>query len=199
MKAVILICLICLATQSLRADWFQQNSGTNNYLNDVKFINSMTGYVGADGGFLLKTTNGGDNWNRIVLGGNNTFISSIFFFDVNNIVFGEYTKFIYKTSDGGATFDSIQVNIYGMTSIFFPSGDTGYANSKYIGAFKTINGGINWVNVYPSSNQLQGGIFFIDNQTGFVTGGTNTFTILKTTYRRKYMGTSETGFFLLYL
>ena len=42
--------------------WVQQTSGTSLNLNCVYFINASTGFIGADGGIILKTTNGGSNW-----------------------------------------------------------------------------------------------------------------------------------------
>ncbi|MEO8445954.1 MAG: YCF48-related protein [bacterium] len=181
MKNSFFISLILLITlQNAGADWFQQNSGINLYMNDVKFLNANTGYVGADG-LLLKTTDGGNNWNQIIVGSSATLIAAIFIFDADNIILASYGSKMFRTNDGCATFDSAFSGIYGPGAIFFPSRDTGYSNSKYDGVFKTVNGGMNWVNIYPPVSQLQGGVHFINNQTGFVTGGTNTFSILKTT------------------
>ncbi len=39
--------------------WFKTNSGTNNQLNGILFINSTTGFALGAGGTILKTTNGG--------------------------------------------------------------------------------------------------------------------------------------------
>lgn len=50
--------------------WFQQVSGTTLNLNSVYFIDANTGFVAADNGYVLKTTNSGTNWTLINTGAN---------------------------------------------------------------------------------------------------------------------------------
>ncbi|MBK8983003.1 MAG: hypothetical protein IPM38_11920 [Ignavibacteria bacterium] len=42
--------------------WFSQNSGTITDLNSLKFIDLSNGWCIGDSGKVLKTSNGGDNW-----------------------------------------------------------------------------------------------------------------------------------------
>src|SRR5690606_8268963 len=47
--------------------WIEKNSGTNNKLNAVYFIDADTGYAFGDNSTIIKTTNGGDNWEKLII------------------------------------------------------------------------------------------------------------------------------------
>ena len=61
-KTILLLIAIVLFGHSSFAQWTAQTSGTTNFIASVFFVNTDTGYVSADGGVILKTTNGGVNW-----------------------------------------------------------------------------------------------------------------------------------------
>ncbi len=68
--------------------WTRLNSGTTERLNSIYFTDANTGYAagGLTGGYptilssriLLKTSNGGESWNQLLLDGNNQFYSIFF-------------------------------------------------------------------------------------------------------------------------
>ena len=66
MKKIILISVILFATVKIcnaQPEWFWLNpSPTGKYLNSVKFINSNTGIAVGEEGTIIKTTNGGADW-----------------------------------------------------------------------------------------------------------------------------------------
>ena len=45
-----------------QSGWNTQTSGVNTFLWGISFVNSNTGFIASDGGKVLKTTNGGNNW-----------------------------------------------------------------------------------------------------------------------------------------
>src|SRR5438552_14532981 len=49
--------------------WYQQVSNTNNTLYSVQFLDNNTGYACGNSGIILKTTNGGVNWNIVFFAG----------------------------------------------------------------------------------------------------------------------------------
>ncbi len=55
---------IRLSTNGGGVVWLIANSGTNQTLNAVTFLDVNTGYIAADSGIILKSTNGGFNWVR---------------------------------------------------------------------------------------------------------------------------------------
>lgn len=73
MKHILTIIALVLCG-SLQAQWYPVNSNTTENLNDIFFIDSLTGYCvgGPDAwgaslgnGVILKTTDGGENWSTI--------------------------------------------------------------------------------------------------------------------------------------
>lgn len=49
-------------TSNSGANWNEISSGFNEYLDDVFFVNSNTGFIAAINGKVYKTTNSGYNW-----------------------------------------------------------------------------------------------------------------------------------------
>lgn len=48
--------------------WFNQTSSVSEILMSVNFVNNTTGWIVGYNGVILKTTNGGLNWNNQVSG-----------------------------------------------------------------------------------------------------------------------------------
>lgn len=87
---------------------------------------------------------------------------------------------ILKTTDAGETWVS-QVSSYTLPlyGIAFTSPETGYLAGS-INVKKTINGGVNWSDVYTSTqNEIFGDIFFTNTNTGYAVGSYGK--LLKTT------------------
>ncbi len=104
MKKIILIILFILSSSNFTlAQWIQQNSGTNQNLYDIEFINEKTGWAVGDAGVIIKTTNGGTNWINVpnpspVLSPNLWSVEPI---DSNIVYVTSSGDFIMKTIDGG--------------------------------------------------------------------------------------------------
>jgi photosystem II stability/assembly factor-like uncharacterized protein len=186
MKKLILTLLILLFSSSSfsQSGWFQQQSGTNNHLVDVLFINSQTGWVVGVNGTILKTINAGTNWMTQTSNTTRNLIS-IFFLDGNtgwicggNIYTATYGIYVVlKTTNGGANWN-VQLNgmsinpFYYLSSIFFINPSTGWAVGKGGYGFtsgeamyKTTNGGTNWNHSDFLSSEK---IFFTIDSTGWV-------------------------------
>jgi len=167
-----------------QSGWFQQNSGTNKIMNSCFFLNDFTGYVVGDLGVILKTTNGGTNWNNIY---NQVIYDAISVSFLNNNTGWIYIEnntnldstFVLKTINAGISWNKFFVDTNDATLWFadfqFLNENTGYL-ANFISLKKTTNGGLNW---FISFNQSSSGVFFINNFTGW-TGGFGTG-IYKTT------------------
>lgn len=121
--------------------------------NTVFFLDENTGYLGADGGRIYKTTDG-TNFELIRSGGNAN-VEDIYFIDEDTGFFVTSYGGVHKTTDGGSNWAQ-KLNSGNLRSIQFTNENTGYAaGSEKIGIgsgqykengaiFKTTDGGENW-------------------------------------------------------
>lgn len=169
-KTKLLILLVVLQSFVYsQSGWYQQNSGTQNPLLSVFFVNSETGFVCGGWGCFLKTTNGGNNWNRYFID-TVTQCRSMYFFDSNRgYMIGD--NIIFNTSNGGLNWNQVStINGYGLMKILFINEQMGFITTTYGTILKTTNNGLNWQMLQVVPNILLRDIFFTDNQTGYTVG-----------------------------
>lgn len=187
MLSLVISCLFLPG--KIASQWVEQNSTSTFYLSAVHFLNENTGLIGSAaplpinnnfvGGEILRTTNGGANWQRVLLD-SNLRVKSFYFFDNNTgfAVGGSYASSgkLLKTTDAGLNWNVI-INYFtpGYThfyNIYFANTLTGYLSS-YNGIFRTVNGGNNWDLLFfvadgPSDYLSYKKIHFFDVNTGIL-------------------------------
>ncbi len=149
----------------------------------ICFINDNTGFIG--GNTLLKTINGGSNWDTVytnIQGGHNTVKAAY----INNTIYllgrrygnSNNTSLVIKSTDLGAawTADSLQNEDYSY-DISIPSPEVMYViGANYI--HKSVNGSPWKLYKTHTSHNWKSGVSFINNTTGFIS--TSEGGILKT-------------------
>ncbi|HRE40326.1 MAG TPA: T9SS type A sorting domain-containing protein [Ignavibacteria bacterium] len=171
--------------------WYQQfmPSLGNATLSDISFPDSLIGYASTTrdtnthNSYILKTTNGGDNWFvSLTDNGNRNFVKIIF---INKDTGFAAAKFsfksngtLYKTTNAGinwitipnplASFDYediavINENILWCVEDDFFSG----------GAYLSTNGGLNWTRKFDGGNFNPVKIYMYNERIGFITRGTS--------------------------
>jgi len=175
-------------TSLAQSGWVQQTSGTTYDLYSVNFINPNSGWtVGQNydlkNGIILKTSNGGDNWDVQVI--DSIRLRDIQFIDENTgwitggNVFTDFNSFVsFKTTDGGTNWDTTQIvnNVGSPGKIFFINNNIGWltkywtwpSTDPYL--FKSTDGGFNWFDLQAPDDGLTS-IFFIDQDDGWVVTG----------------------------
>lgn len=161
-------------------------TGDNVSAVDVFFPDTATGYVLCHfgwgmygGGFIEKTSDGGETWIRKWLWGQNP--NSIFFTDTStgyavgqsghNVGVG----MIWKTSNGcGSWTNLIHPSSYGLSSVYFTDANTGYVVSWQGDIQKTIDGGISWEAQTSGTTASLESVFFPNPNTGYAVGYDNT-------------------------
>jgi len=143
----------------------------NNKLDCIYFPSKDTGYAVGENATIMKTIDGGLNWNYQNSGILTDFeITSVFFTDNNtgyvSPVNGPSTVFL-KTTDGGTTWQNISNNSVNGWAIYFSSKYVGYTISSSI--FKTIDGGLNW-NEFPIPGNFYGSLYFLNDSLGYSAG-----------------------------
>lgn len=155
--------------------WFE----LNNYGGDTKsffFIDSLTGFLAGDDGYLEKTTDGGLTWTNSGFGSRNSKygLTSIYFLNHEiGFAVGERGR-IMKTVNGGSEWEPYSVTYTDIKNIQFTSNDIGYCISTFNNVLlKTIDGGKNWQIIEnPLSDYTISNFEFIDDLTGYVIGET---------------------------
>ncbi|MBE2228192.1 MAG: T9SS type A sorting domain-containing protein [Ignavibacteria bacterium] len=184
----ILFSLIILIPVRSSSQWVEQNSGTDFFLTALHFINENTGFIGSGaplplngnfyGGEIIRTTNGGVNWQRVLLD-SNIRVKSFYFSDqiTGYAVGGSYATYgkIMKTTNAGLNWftylDNYPVGTYyHFYNIYFADANTGFASNQ-LGVFKTINSGINWSLCLNAQDYIYGylslkKLHFFDVSTG---------------------------------
>jgi photosystem II stability/assembly factor-like uncharacterized protein len=169
------------------AGWIQQQSGTTDHLDEVFFLDSLNGWVLGDSCFVLRTTNGGQIWQRDTLDPNFSY-RSIWFHDTclgwvvgGRDSSGHSINELFATTDGGIHWQAIYRDT--MESMSFSDlefvtplkgwlvGSQLYSNGGGIGyLFFTSDGGASW-SLKDSSHAIYWGVSFADSLNGYLAAG----------------------------
>ena len=175
MKKIILILFAFLFfTQTSEAQWYVQQSGTTNPLYDIEFINRSTGWSCGDGGYIIKTTNGGENW--IQQGAGVTFepLFGIHAVDSNVVYAVGFFRTVVKTTNGGENWIKVESGMQGdgrYTCVFFMNANTGCIGNfgPGYGVRRTTDGG-QTINTIPFGGYPED-LYFKDDLNGVGVGG----------------------------
>ncbi len=152
--------------------WEQQNLPSHTgELNDVFFLNSDIGWIVGGYKIVMKTTDGGNTWVKIMntYTGNIRFQSVVFFDELNGCVVGHQNEMsnaiAMATSDGGLTWvETTPPDHSGFTKIILKDSLTGWTCGYSGGLLVTNDRGNTWIdksNIYYYS--LKDICFFDDN------------------------------------
>jgi len=151
----------------------------NRPISDITFLDSLTGfavtpYTANDTAYILKTTNGGDNWNIIFRGPTNTIggFNRVQFLNLNTgYVCG---NFLRKTINGGTNWFPVNTSgIFPMNMHVLNEDTIWLVDSDGLvgGVFLTPNGGVNWFQ-QAAFNPNPSRIYMFDRNIGFVSAST---------------------------
>lgn len=182
MRKLIVLITLLFTSNFIVAQWVNQTvPNTGAELHSIDFLNSNTGFVGG-GDFgpsvIIKTTNGGTNWNTSYEPNGN--VVAIKMIDSNIIYAVTNSAQFLKSTNGGTNWITGVLAMGGMNDMNFRDVNTGYLVGDSNRIYKTTNGANNWFQLTSgvSSNFVK--IRMIDNNTGYVFG-TSPTVILKTT------------------
>ncbi len=171
MKILLLVSFLIIGG-IVNAQWVQKHSDVYQLYNSVFFVDSSYGFVAGyqypDPAFILKTTDGGENWTQINIDGSPSSLSFV------NYDLGFCAAFtgIYKTTDGGENWNlNYQDNVH-YSSIQFIDNNSGFAvgnespGSLYLA--KTVDGGLNWNKTLVALEEGNPIINMVNASVGFI-------------------------------
>jgi len=189
-KQLLLLILLCFGFALLsQAQWTVLTMSNTKTLYAMDFLNNDTGMVGGSGitnPTLLKTTDGGLNWQPITV--NTLYGIRSIQYPSDSVIYlatADMGDEIFKSIDGGITFNKLN-NISG-NSIYCTSKNTAYVTTSVSSTiWKTIDGGNNWTYFTVPGISGSGDInklFFVTNSVGYgvheIGGGVSS--VIKTT------------------
>jgi photosystem II stability/assembly factor-like uncharacterized protein len=163
------------------------------------FFEQNNGFVGgySTTGAIYKTSDGGNNWVEIPVGGNEPgiikaihFVTPAIGYAVGNLELST----VYRTTDGGNSWSMMSGTMDAATSVFFLDLKTGFVTDDSGGLYKYDTVYNQFLNIFQSDYSLKQ-ITFINDTVGFIVGGNGI--IMKTTNRGvtwnyKPSGTTQT-------
>ncbi|HMN48594.1 MAG TPA: protein kinase [Ignavibacteriaceae bacterium] len=160
-----------------QTDWQLSVINSDKNLNSIAFIDNFTGFVVGSNGLILKTTDGGQNWNEI-----NTDITKDLFSVclANGRIFcaGENGTLL-KSGFNSQSLESINTGINeNFFNLKFIDDNTGFITGSNGVILNTVDGGLTWHKTTTGEKENLFSIDFADGRTGFVVGWNGT--ILKT-------------------
>ncbi len=170
-KIILLIAFVVISI-SANAQWALQQSGVTSTLRDIRFINSLTGWICGSDGVILKTTNGGINWISQYNEAIDKSLYGIYPVNANVVYCVGWFETILKTTNGGINWLTLQNGPIGQGNchfcLFFLDENTGWIGSTFQ-VKKTTNGGLNWID-YIYGDWLYD-IYFKDSLNGIGVNG----------------------------
>ncbi|MHC1738153.1 MAG: YCF48-related protein [Ignavibacteriaceae bacterium] len=149
-----------LYTSDGGANWSLIKTIDGKWLKSIYFLDEQNGFVVGNGandiGYFLKTTDGGTNWSTPVqVSYSGRYLNSVYFISTSIGFTAGYGGVIYKTTDGGATWNPPAVNpsTKELNDIKFYDNNNGYIVG-YNGEFlHTTDGGNNWTKLETNLTQ----------------------------------------------
>lgn len=173
MKVIIYFLLFLLSCDNSNTEptstWQLYGTSTDNELTDISFINENDGIATGAFGTVIKTQNAGKTWQALKVGITHSFLST---FILSKSEFYVSRIGIYRTQDGGNTFQELSNLSQVPTSIFgihFFDSKTGIIQKGHQ-VLRTVDSGENWDVVY-SLAEFPRRLQFVNDTVGFLTGG----------------------------
>jgi photosystem II stability/assembly factor-like uncharacterized protein len=134
---------------------------------EIYFPNPDTGYFVSQNDGVIKTTNGGINWNNVGFSNNSNQCAE--FLNSNTFYVGKGNGNIEKTTDGGINLTAQNTpTSNSINNIYFVNNNLGYATSEFGVILKTVDGGNNWAQMISGVTFNLDEINFPTADTGFV-------------------------------
>ncbi|HEY5746177.1 MAG TPA: YCF48-related protein [Chryseolinea sp.] len=128
----------------------------------ISFVNANVGYIAGDG--LSKTTDGGATWAAVSSNINPRQVS----FTTEAKGFGLVDRDLYKTIDGGISWERIRETYSSLYQIDFVNEMVGFVSGDYGLLLKTTNGGDTWEELQGFTSDQYVALDFVSENVGAI-------------------------------
>jgi len=176
LKILSFIVIILIYSDHSYCQWNQITFPYNDNLRMVRFVSENLGWVIGDD-YVYKTIDGGDNWQTqdALMGGG---CEAFFAIDTLTAIYADHSlRGIRRTSDGGATWSTVNNDAYYYYEFNFINDDLGFAAcgsaSSIDSGFvrRSLDGGKHWATIasvyFPNAAYDFDGISFVDSLNGW--------------------------------
>ncbi|GJQ61842.1 MAG: hypothetical protein SCALA702_08950 [Melioribacteraceae bacterium] len=154
-------------------------TGVYNELNSIQILRNNNAFITADSGLILKSTNGGQSWDKVRLPGKNILYDSFFFGSGRGFIVGD-GSYCISTIDYLRNFEKINMPPgYTLLNVEFIDTKVGFITGSLGLVMRTLDGGMTWERIRVETSQNLYDIAFADKKTGYIVGWDGV--ILKTT------------------
>jgi photosystem II stability/assembly factor-like uncharacterized protein/Leucine-rich repeat (LRR) protein len=149
--------------------WIKVDVGSTDGLFDVQFADERAGFTGGNSGEFIRTTDGGQTWERLTDAiGFEKSIRDIHFIDRHRGWVVGAQGLLARTENGGlnwtlTSFPGVTINTVWFTSAL--NGWLGYGNGN---VFRTVNGGVTWSQQPTGTSGIIDEIQFVNDQVGYI-------------------------------
>lgn len=132
-----------------RLRWIESETRCDSRIVGVSFPDAITGYVLTEDGGVYRSDDGGESWfptDRVpasTMGDDQARATDLRFLDLD-LGFATTRKGIYRTSNGGLSWNLQATRPGGFESVYFPDPGVGYAAGRGGAVYRTTDGGIHW-------------------------------------------------------
>ncbi len=166
---LIVLTLLTLLLSDVHADWEKTQILPEGEFSSIYFIDDSTGWMTCADGKILKTTDGGNNWDYYQYGSTDDILllTGLDFTDEQNGWCVGYRGLVLHTTDAGETWNKQEINSNGyFGSCKFTDSLTGWIGNVKGEVFKTIDGGKNWT-LHKTFKWIDD-IYFINKNIGLI-------------------------------
>jgi len=150
-----------------QSGWFWQNPlPFGHTFHSVRFINTQTGFAVGMSGMVVRSTNGGIDWD-VIRKNTNEEINSLFIIDSNTFIAVGSPGLVLRSSDSGNNWGENYIAMNDINEVFFINQNTGFITGTNT-VMKTSNGGINWFSPAGDLSKVVTGIYFVNDNTGWI-------------------------------
>jgi photosystem II stability/assembly factor-like uncharacterized protein len=154
------------------AQW-NQIFNSNNSLYGIDFISPSTGWVVGDLGVILKTTDGGQNWNTQPIGSQTLLVAVDFIDSMNGWIVGEFGTILKTTNSGINWVQQTASTTEMLRDVNFVDTNLGWIIGSNGTILKTTNGGTDWISQSSLVAYDFMAVSFLDKNNGIAVGDWN--------------------------